>query len=126
MPLPLQRSFSVPSSPSSQAVSAATAVQLPCSTHDCSARPDRTARLRPRRRRRRSASRSASVTHTATRVAVFLAWQVHGVAVSGAERDTAGRSGPLLEHLVADLRRNSPCLLLGGADANLSPAGIDW
>jgi len=59
-------------------------------------------------------------------VAVVLASQLYRVAGSGARSDAARRSEPLLEHLVADLRRNGPCLLLGSADQILSPAGIDW
>jgi len=59
-------------------------------------------------------------------VALFLAWQAYCLAVSGTRADTAPRPGRLLEHLVAELRRNGPCLLLGDADLGLSPAGIDW
>jgi hypothetical protein len=51
---------------------------------------------------------------------------VYGVEVSGAGRGNARRWGPLLEHLVADLRRNGPCLLVGSTDLRVSPAGIDW
>lgn len=59
-------------------------------------------------------------------VALLLAWQVYGVEPSAAGRGNALRWGPLLEHLVADLRRNGPCLLVGNTDLNVSPEGIDW
>lgn len=59
-------------------------------------------------------------------VAVLLAWQVYGVEVPRSGRGDAHRWGPLLEHLVADLRRNGPCLLVGSTDLRVSLAGIDW
>ena len=59
-------------------------------------------------------------------VAVLLAWQVYGVEVSGKRRGNELRWGPLLEHLVADLRRNGPCLLVVSTDPRVSAAGIDW
>jgi 4-amino-4-deoxy-L-arabinose transferase-like glycosyltransferase len=62
----------------------------------------------------------------AAAAAVLLAWQVYGVEVSGAGRGYARRWVPLLEHLVADLRRNGPCLLVVSTDLLVPPAGLDW
>ena len=59
-------------------------------------------------------------------VAVLLAWQVYGVEVSRKGRGNELRWGPLLEHLVADLRQNGPSLLVMGTDLGVSVAGIDW
>jgi len=59
-------------------------------------------------------------------VAVLLAWQAYGVEVSKKGRGNERRWGPLLAHLVADLRRNGPCLLVISTDRSVSPAGIDW